>query len=33
MRQFKQFLSNLVIVLVEARKAYLRRHMNHLLGS
>lgn len=33
MKQFKQLLSNLVMVLVEARKAYFRRHVNHLLGS
>lgn len=33
MKQFKQFLSNLVIVLKEARTAYLNRHLNLLLGS
>jgi hypothetical protein len=33
MKQFKQFLGNLVIVLVGARKAYFGRHVNHLLGS
>lgn len=33
MKQFKQFLSDLVIVLTEARKAYFKRHLNHLLGS
>jgi hypothetical protein len=33
MKQFKQFLGNLITALFEARKAYVRRHLNHLLGS
>jgi len=33
MKQFKQFLSNLVTALIEARKAYFNRQLNHLLGS
>ncbi len=33
MKQFKQFLNNLVEILIEARKAYFKRHVNHLLGS
>jgi len=33
MTQFKQFLNNLVLALIDARKAYAKRHSNHLLGS
>ena len=33
MKQFREFLSDLVIALTEARKAYFERHLNHLLGS
>jgi len=33
MTVFKAFLSNLVLVLKDTRKAYAKRHLNHLLGS
>jgi hypothetical protein len=33
MTQFKQFLNNLALALIDARKAYAKRHSNHLLGS
>ena len=33
MTQFKQFLNNLIVVLIDTRKAYAKRHLNHLLGS
>lgn len=33
MNQFKQFFINLVSALLDARKAYAKRHLNHLLGS
>jgi hypothetical protein len=33
MTQFKEFLNNLALALIDARKAYGKRHSNHLLGS
>jgi hypothetical protein len=33
MIRFKQFLNNLIAVLIDTRKAYAKRHLNHLLGS
>lgn len=33
MIRFKQFIDNLIVVLIDARKAYAKRHLNHLLGS
>jgi len=33
MTQFKQFFNNSIIVLIDTRKAYVKRHLNHLLGS
>ncbi len=33
MIRFKQFLDNLIVVLIDTRKAYAKRHLNHLLGS
>jgi len=33
MKPLKVFLSNLVLVLKDTRKAYAKRHLNHLLGS
>jgi hypothetical protein len=33
MTQFKQFFIDLVSALLDARKAYAKRHLNHLLGS
>lgn len=33
MKQLRQFLSDLVVVLTETRKAYFKRDLNHLLGS
>jgi hypothetical protein len=33
MTQLKKFLSSLVLVLKDTRKAYAKRHLNHLLGS
>ncbi len=33
MAQLKQFLNNLALALIDARKAYVKRHLNHLLGS
>jgi hypothetical protein len=33
MTQLKAFLSNLLLVLKDTRKAYAKRHLNHLLGS
>jgi hypothetical protein len=33
MTQLEKFLSNLVLVLKDTRKAYAKRHLNHLLGS
>jgi hypothetical protein len=33
MKKLERFLSNVVLVLTEARKAYVKRHSNHLLGS
>jgi len=33
MTQFKQFFDNFIVVLIETRKAYLKRHSHHLLGS
>lgn len=33
MKKFKQSLNNLLLALVDARKAYAKRHLNHLLGS
>ena len=33
MKKLKAFLSNVKIILIEARKAYVKRHLNHLLGS
>lgn len=33
MNKFKQFFTNLVSALLDARKAYAKRHLNHLLGS
>ncbi|AKD25171.1 hypothetical protein CL55_00008380 [Polynucleobacter duraquae] len=33
MNKFKQFLNNLALALIDARKAYTKRHLNQLLGS
>ena len=33
MNKFKQFFTNLVPALLDARKAYAKRHLNQLLGS
>jgi hypothetical protein len=33
MIRFKQCLDNLIVVLIDTRKAYAKRHLNHLLGS
>lgn len=33
MKKLERFLSNVVSVLTEARKAYVKRHSNQLLGS
>jgi hypothetical protein len=33
MTQFKQFLKNLILVLIDTRKAYAKRHVNRMQGS
>jgi hypothetical protein len=33
MSQFKQFLNNLIIVLIDTRNAYSKRHLNRMQGS
>ncbi len=33
MTQFKQFLNNLISVLIDTRKAYSKRHLNRMQGS
>jgi hypothetical protein len=33
MTQFKQFLNNLISVLIDTRKAYAKRHVNRMQGS
>jgi len=33
MTQFKQFLNNLILVLIDTRKAYVKRHVNRMQGS
>lgn len=33
MTQFKQFLNNLIVVLVDTLKAYDKRHVNRMQGS
>jgi hypothetical protein len=33
MAQLKRFFDNFVVVLIETREAYTKRHLDHLLGS
>jgi hypothetical protein len=33
MARFKPFLNTLALAFIDARKAYAKRHLNHLLGS
>jgi hypothetical protein len=33
MSPLNKFLSNLTLILKDTRKAYAKRHLNHLLGS
>jgi len=33
MSQFKQFLNNLIIVLIDTRNTYSKRHLNRMQGS
>ncbi len=33
MKQFIQLLNNVILVLIDTRKAYAKRHVNRLLGS
>jgi hypothetical protein len=33
MKQLKQFLSTLIVVFIDTRKAYAKRHLNRVQGS